>query len=504
MKRSPFFTRLGGVVAGGLVAGLMLLSVLNTPGQAAAPGTPIPHTHAPSTSRNPDLHHFPNTPASEHSGQPFEPFESQALQPCVGGTAGGYICKGIDLLSHMALNNFSSNPVAASNIWGYVDLDDNREYAIIGLYNGTAVMDITDPESPVEVGTIPAALSSWREVKVLQFYNDTTSKWDAYAYVTTESVQGLQIIDLTDVPNSVSLAATYSGISTAHTLFISNVDPATSVALPGLTPRLYLDGSDLAQHGMRILSLENPTAPVELGSWEESYMHDIQVLTITDERTAQCVAGHNPCEIALGWRGTPGFSVVDVTDPADPVTLDTLVYDDLGYAHSGWISQDGYYAFAMDEFDEFDGLKTTVRVFDLHDLTDLTEVGQWVGLTDAIDHNGYTVGDEYIMSNYTRGLTILSVSNPTVPQETKYFDTFTANDDTTFDGAWGVYPFLPSGSLIISDISGGLFVVRESPAGGGTPTPTNTPTVTPTAPTPTATATPEPTTRWLYLPILQR
>jgi len=158
LKRSPFLTRLGGVVAGGLVAGLMLLSVLNTPGQAAAPGTPIPHTHEPSISRNPDHHHFPNPPASEHSGQPFEPFESQALQPCVGGTAGGYICKGIDLLSHMALNNFSSNPVAASNIWGYLDLDDNREYAIIGLYNGTAVVDITDPENPVEVGTASAAL----------------------------------------------------------------------------------------------------------------------------------------------------------------------------------------------------------------------------------------------------------------------------------------------------------------------------------------------------------
>ena len=115
------------------------------------------------------------------------------------------------------------------------------------------------------------------------------------------------------------------------------------------------------------------------------------------------------------------------------------------------------------------------------------------------------------MSNYTRGLTILSVSNPTVPQETRYFDTFTTNDDTIFDGAWGVYPFLPSGSLIISDISGGLFIVRESSAAGGTATPTNTPaetaTPTPTLPptaTPTATTSPEPTTRWLYLPILQR
>ena len=29
------------------------------------------------------------------------------------------------------------------------------------------------------------------------------------------------------------------------------------------------------------------------------------------------------------------------------------------------------------------------------------------------------------------------------------------------DGTWGVYPFLPSGNLLVSDIENGLFVLRD-------------------------------------------
>ncbi|MDQ3249980.1 MAG: SpaA isopeptide-forming pilin-related protein, partial [Chloroflexota bacterium] len=33
-----------------------------------------------------------------------------------------------------------------------------------------------------------------------------------------------------------------------------------------------------------------------------------------------------------------------------------------------------------------------------------------------------------------------------------------------FNGAWGVYPFLPSGTILVSDIEGGLFILREATA----------------------------------------
>lgn len=508
----------------GLVGMLIILCIgLTLPFNATSGGTPAPatgtpvaaplfwegpspHLHMPAS--NADGHHH-SGPIPNTSGKPYEPFQVTGAQPCINGlSAGLYPCDKVELLARMALNNFSSNPGATSNLWGYVDLDDNREYALIGLEDGTAVVDITNPLAPDEIGAVPAISSIWRELKVYQFYNATQSRWDAYAYVTTESAQGLQIIDLTDLPNSVSLAAAYNGISTAHTVFISNLDPATNVALPGLTPYLYLNGSNLGLGGMRILSLANPTAPVEVGSWEQSYMHDIQVLTIDDDR---CPIGHRPCEIVLGWRGSNGgsnqggFSIIDATDKANVTTLSRLVYPQYGYAHSGWMSADLQYVFGMDELDNLN----RVRVFDVSSFITPTLAGAWNSLVAAIEHNGYTVGNKYYISHYRRGLTVLDVATPTLPTQVAFFDTYPASNGVAFNGAWGVYPYLPSGNLIISDIEGGLFVVREAPNGDpATPTATVTSTATSTptpsaTPTSTATATP-PTGIRVYFPFIRQ
>ena len=79
-------------------------------------------------------------------------------------------------MSRVALSSFPGNPASAANLWGYVDLDDNREYAIIGLRNGTGVVDVTDPANPVIVGHITGVNSQWREVKVYQFWNASASR----------------------------------------------------------------------------------------------------------------------------------------------------------------------------------------------------------------------------------------------------------------------------------------------------------------------------------------
>ena len=36
------------------------------------------------------------------------------------------------------------------------------------------------------------------------------------------------------------------------------------------------------------------------------------------------------------------------------------------------------------------------------------------------------------------------------------------NNSTNFNGAWNVYPYFKSGNILISDIEGGLFIVRKS------------------------------------------
>ena len=88
----------------------------------------------------------------------------------------------------------------------------------------------------------------------------------------------------------------------------------------------------------------------------------------------------------------------------------------------------------------------------------------YFGPTNAIDHNGYVNGNNFYVANYTAGIRVVDVSNISngVMTETGFFDTFPANNNTSFNGVWNVYPYFDSGNIVISDIEGGLFIVRAN------------------------------------------
>ena len=68
------------------------------------------------------------------------------------------------------------------------------------------------------------------------------------------------------------------------------------------------------------------------------------------------------------------------------------------------------------------------------------------------------------MAHYKRGLVIFDSTTPTALTEIGSFDTYqspSANSAGT-DGVWGVYPFLPSGTLLVSDIENGLFMLKKN------------------------------------------
>ena len=81
--------------------------------------------------------------------------------------------------------------------------------------------------------------------------------------------------------------------------------------------------------------------------------------------------------------------------------------------------------------------------------------------TRSIDHNLYVLGNRVFQANYTSGLRILEFTDLSNQQLTEiaFFDTFPSSDATNFDGAWSVYPYLPSGNVIVSDRINGLFVL---------------------------------------------
>jgi len=184
---------------------------------------------------------------------------SQPAQACVNGKAGNFSCLNIDLVGHVALADFSSRPSSASDIWGHVDLNTGTEYALIGLRNGTAVVSLANPQAPVEVGTISGSSTAWRDIKVYQYFDTTLRRWQAYAYVSSEGSDGIQIIDLSRLPNAVSLVATYRGVASSHNVFISGVDYSTNSQNSAASPLLHLAGPNTQRGAVAAFSLANPT-----------------------------------------------------------------------------------------------------------------------------------------------------------------------------------------------------------------------------------------------------
>lgn len=390
-----------------------------------------------------------------------------APAPCEGGLAAGtFPCVGTTLQSYLSLDQLNGGAASGSSLWGFVDADDGREYAVVGVSNGTAVVDVTDPVAPVVVGSIPGVVSFWREVKTSQVWNPSLGRHNAYAYVVTEGTGGgVQILDLSELPAHVTLASTYRAFDTAHTVFLAHVDPATGIAnVTGVPPVLYLQGARNPTAGIVALDISNPVAPSLLGTYTASYGHDIWAGAVSGERAAACAPGHDPCEIVVNWAGD-AIRILDWTEKETPLIIGELAYEGLGFAHSGWISANGRYLFSMDEFDERQSsANSSVRVLDVSDWANPRVVAQWMGTTRAIEHNGYTKGDRFYMASYERGLVVLDVSNPLAPREVAFLDTYPASNQPAFHGAWGTYPYLPSGNVVVSalDGAGGFWVIRES------------------------------------------
>lgn len=396
--------------------------------------------------------------------------QAQPATECVDGMADSFSCSGVSLLSHVPLSRLPGNPNAANDIWGHIDLNTQKEYAIIGMNNGVAVIDVSDPENPVNVGSVSGQNTTWRDIKVYQYFDSVFGTWRAYAYVTADSASDrLTVIDLNDLENGISILGRQTDDVRAHNIYISNVDYGLNIdAHPTIDAQIHIMGSNNFGGAIRSYSLANPSTPqpsyVPRNLAGADYSHDASSVMIDDARVASDCAFENQgtCTVMLDFNeGT--LRLWDHTMPTEVTELSETSYANAEYTHSGWWSEDKQYVILHDELDESRlGLNTRVLVFDISDLTAPELVATWNGPTKAIDHNGFARGDRYYMSNYTRGLTILDISDPTNPTEAGFFDTYPFSDTAGFNGAWGVYPFLPSGNILVSDIQGGLFVLQDN------------------------------------------
>ncbi len=376
--------------------------------------------------------------------------------PCVNGFAGQYPCEGYDLMAHMSAAELTGDPNASGNdSWGWTDPDTGKEYAIIGLSTCAAFVDISDPVNPVYVGRVETETfpSLWRSIRV---YNN-------HVFIVADAAgdHGMQVFDLkrlrnVTTPQVFERDAWFPNVGSCHTITIDETRPYA-----------YLMGCDSYNGGPVFVDISNPLNPTGVGGYGNSgYTHDGQIVTYTGPDT-----DYTGKDIFIGCNGSFGSNnkvvFLDVTDKSNPILISELTYDNPGYTHQGWLTEDQHYYLLGDELDEMDyGFNSKTFVMDVHDLDNPSVLSEYYGPTEAIDHNGFIKGNNFYLANYTAGIRIIDITNVADPNnamtEVGYFDTFPQNNIAEFDGVWSLYPFFESGNIVISDISGGFFLVKKS------------------------------------------
>lgn len=384
-----------------------------------------------------------------------------AVNQCVGGTANGYPCDKVDLQAFLAKADMGGGSQNLNDIWGWTDPVNGNEIAIVGRTNGTAFVNISDPENPVHIGFLAShngGTSSWRDMKV---YND-----HAFIVADSQSTHGLQIYDLRQ------LRTTTPGSTLTETGHFNGFGSAHNIAINEDSGFAYIVGSNQCSGGLYMVDVSNPSSPSYAGCFSaDGYTHDTQCVNYAGPD-----ATYSGREICVGYNEDT-ITIVDVTDKSNPVQISRNGYSGSRYTHQGWFLNDNHSTLIMnDELDESGlGINTTSYIWDVSDLDNPSETGRYTGPTPAIDHNLYTLNNYVIETNYRAGMRILKtddIANGNM-SEVAYFDTIPGSDSAQFSGTWSNYPYFASGNIVLSDIGTGLFIVKPDWAAidDGTPPP---------------------------------
>ncbi len=324
-----------------------------------------------------------------------------------------------------------------NEIWGLAI--NNKEYAVIGTTRGTHFIDVTDPTDVYEAYVIDGATMG--PAVVHRDYHDL----NGYLYIVCDEGLNstLQIVDISTLPNQpIVIYDNNEIIHRAHNIFI-----------------------DTTAQRLWALSLQDANGPSGYAIWDISNPIDPSLLKRSNTIGPLIVSTVHDAYIddnkAFLNCGLDGLIIADFTD-LDNVqvlgNLETSDYPQSGYNHSGWPSADGNFYFFADETHGKD-----MKVYDISELPDM----QLVATIDAdnssnksIPHNQIVKGNYLYTAYYYDGLQVHDFSDPQDIKRVMFYPTSNITATNNFEGAWGVYPFLPSGNILVSDMQEGLFVIK--------------------------------------------
>ncbi len=350
----------------------------------------------------------------------------------------------IELLDHW--NNPNLPRLNGTQIWsdltGYTDTINNREYIIAGSTDSIYFFDITDPKNII--------LCDVEDGKSKNMINRDFECFSHYVYGVSDNGElgSLQIFDLSTLPDSVNKVYDSDTITTnTHSIFIE-----------AKSKRLYLC-INRAKTGftfaMDILSLENPEQPVKIGTLNVPKVNgNVPVFKNVHEvfvrnDTAWCSAEYS------------GLWVFDLRNLNQQVLLSVIAnYPENGYNHSSFLSPDGKYVMFTDELPS--GL--AIKIYDVSNLSDPKLVSRFESSPSATAHNAFWIGDLAYVSYYHDGVVIFDVKNPFNPVQLGYYRTLPHPPASYlgFNGCWGIFPWFASGTIAASDMQEGIYTLKAS------------------------------------------
>jgi choice-of-anchor B domain-containing protein len=329
-----------------------------------------------------------------------------------------------------------------NEVWG-LHVNDS-EYAIIGSTAGTHFVNIDDPENPREDFFVQG--TSYGSHIIHRDFHD----YNGYLYIVSDEDIGtlksaMQIVDISQLPEKIELVyESDDRIRKAHNIFIDS----SQAKLYGFAVK----GGDDPYSPLRIYDISDPLEPIQMGEYRfgldgviVGHYHD----------------GFVRDNIAYLNAGLDGLVIADLTDPDNPELLTHLSssdYPESGYNHSGWLSDDGKYYFMGDET-----WGTAMKVFDVSDPRNVELISRFDAESDSdisIAHNQIVHCNYLFASYYYDGLQVFDIRDPERPIRAMQYSTTELPHRVNYEGAWGVYPFLPSGNILVSDMQNGLFIIE--------------------------------------------
>jgi hypothetical protein len=310
-----------------------------------------------------------------------------------------------------------------------------KSYAYVASWHntfGVQILDVTNPDAPTLLTTYAPAVIS-KNMQGVQVANGIGF------FASDSNNGGIHIVDLSN-PASPTLLTRL--LPTQDGRVSDNVH---SLTIDSTGKHLYIPGYP-NDNTILVYDVSNPSAPALLTTFNgtDAFVHD---LTVSGNRL-----------FAAGWNGTS--DIFDISNPQAPQLLGSftsgLHTQDVSF------SQDGKFVFCPHEL----SANGDVAIFDISNpgaVVQVADIQETVlGIQATSPSTSKLMGNFLYVAWYQAGLAVFDVSDPKNPIFVGNYDTWPGPSFGGVgggDGDWGVWPFLGTDRVLVSDRTTGLYVL---------------------------------------------